>query len=83
MASKYYSDYYSKKELDILQANFLSLFRPEERLKGLTPEERLKGLSPKERLKGLSLEERLKGLSLEELKQLEQLLKNRLNDQPR
>ena len=34
---------------------FLSLFKPEDRLRGLKPEDRLHGLKPEDRLNGLDL----------------------------
>jgi len=47
------------------KAWFISLFKPEDRLRGLKPEERLQGLKPEERLRGLKPEERLRGLKPE------------------
>jgi hypothetical protein len=41
----------------------LSMFTPEDRLKGLAPKDRLKGLAPKDRLEGLAPKDRLEGLA--------------------
>jgi len=49
---------------DELAAWFLSLFKPEDRLRGLKPEDRLQGLKPEDRLQGLRPEDRLNGLDI-------------------
>ena len=58
---------------DELAAWFLSMFKPEDRLRGLQPEDRLRGLQPEDvfkqfkpedRLRGLQPEDRLNGLDL-------------------
>jgi hypothetical protein len=49
---------------DELAAWFLSMFKPEDRLRGLQPEDRLRGLQPEDVFKQFKPEDRLNGLDL-------------------